>query len=79
MTESAEEPGDPDWAELARNAREAMFPFDPALETLVMYINLLDKAEVGITLHVKGAVPFGSAYLRQKLLEPSREGSGGAR
>ncbi len=49
----------PDEAEIVRNAKAAIFPFDPSLESLVMYINLLDTTEVGITLHVRGTVISG--------------------
>lgn len=50
---------DPPLAELAGNARAEFFPFDPSLEGLVMFINLLDSTEIGVTLHVKGMVVSG--------------------
>lgn len=64
MTEEHREatgPGqdEPDEEEAVRAAKAKMPPFDPSLEALVMYINLLDKSEVGVTVHVKGAVISG--------------------
>ncbi|EHB44987.1 hypothetical protein MycrhDRAFT_6664 [Mycolicibacterium rhodesiae JS60] len=46
-------------AEAAAKARSELPPFDPSLESLVMYINLLDTTEIGVTLHVKGIVVSG--------------------
>lgn len=57
MNAPAEEPMS--YADAAAKARSGMFPFDPSLESLVMYINLLDTTEIGVTLHVKGVVVSG--------------------
>ena len=45
--------------EFIRGVKDAVFPFDPTLESLAMYVNLLDSAEVGVSLHMKGAVVSG--------------------
>ena len=45
--------------EAIRAVKAGVLPFDQQLESLVMYINLLDSAEIGVTLHVKGAVVSG--------------------
>jgi len=46
-------------AEAATRVRSEILPFDPSLERLAMYINLLDTTEIGVTLHVKGIVVSG--------------------
>jgi hypothetical protein len=40
-----------------RAVRVSVFPFDPTLESLVAFINLLDHTELGVTLHVRGLSP----------------------
>jgi hypothetical protein len=45
--------------EEVREARETTFPFDPELMRLVGFINIVDGAEIGLTLHVGGCVVSG--------------------
>ncbi|MEE6178302.1 hypothetical protein [Mycobacterium sp. 050134] len=66
--------------------REAALPFDPELVRLVQFINAVDTAEVGLTLHVKGCVVSGmlisaARYYRLLVDEfsgPNHNGEGAA-
>ncbi|MGB5796295.1 MAG: hypothetical protein WBH51_10950 [Mycolicibacter algericus] len=46
-------------AEFLREERETTRPFDPELMQLVHFINIVDGAEVGLTLYVGGCVVSG--------------------
>lgn len=64
--------------EFIQGVKDGIFPFDVALENLAMYVNLLDTAEVGVTLHVKGAVVSGlmiSARMFYKIIVVSLDDS----
>lgn len=61
MSESNEPSDVQSEVEFIREVRDSIFPFDPSLETLLTYINLSDTTEIGLTLHVKGAVVSGLA------------------
>lgn len=50
---------DPSAAQAETAGREATLPFDPELVRLVQFINAVDTAEVGLTLHVKGCIVSG--------------------
>ncbi len=58
-------------------------PFDPELVRLVQFINAVDGAEAGLTLHVKGCVVSGvlisvAQYFRmlvEEFTEPDRPGA----
>ena len=43
----------------AAEIRDEFYPFDPSFENLATLIALMDSAEVGVTLHVGGAVVSG--------------------
>lgn len=60
MTEANENEGNEvSRTDLIREIRANLAPFDPTLENLVMFMNLLGGTEIGITLHVKGSVISG--------------------
>lgn len=42
-----------------REARKTTVPFDPELVRLVNFMNIVDTAEIGLTLHVGGCVVSG--------------------
>ena len=42
-----------------REMREPIYPFDSSLESLAAFIDRADTTEIGVTLHVKGAVLSG--------------------
>jgi hypothetical protein len=46
-------------AEFFREIRDTTMPFDPELLRLVHFFNVLDTAELGITLHVNGGIISG--------------------
>lgn len=50
---------DDDLVNFVRKVRSETFPYDPSLVNFVELTNLLDTVEIGITLHVKGAVVSG--------------------
>ena len=70
-----------DVTEYVERVRSEIIPFDPSLESLVALINLMDTVEVGITLHVKGAVVSGMLISSRSyfnlLVYKLRESSGG--
>lgn len=47
------------FADFLREERETVRPLDPELMRLVDLMNALDTAEIGVTLHVSGAVVSG--------------------
>ncbi|WP_156690047.1 hypothetical protein [Mycobacterium sp. Marseille-P9652] len=64
-------------------AHEDASPFDPELVRLVQFVNAVDGAEVGLTLHLKGCVVSGmlisvAQYYRmlvEEFTEPNRSGA----
>lgn len=60
MSETGDVPAPPQTeAEFFRDERDATLPFDPELVRLVGFINILDTAEIGLTLHVDGCIVSG--------------------
>lgn len=60
MSEQAEDSTPPRNAdEFFREIHNTTIPFDPELERLVHFFNILDTAEIGVTLHVNGAIVSG--------------------
>jgi hypothetical protein len=76
----SEQPTD-ELAKYVEKVRSEIIPFDPSLESLVALVNLMDSVEVGITLHVKGAVVSGMLISSRSyfnlLVHTLRESSGG--
>jgi len=61
-------------AELGREARDTIFPFDPQLLNLVMLINLMEETEIGVTLHVRGSVVSGMLISARRFFKYLVEG-----